>query len=83
MAMFLLRSSYRLLVAVCFLLGVNVFTILVLNQTGGLSPGKITAHKGTYRHVQLLHHNFDGFYNRKGQGDFCASGGIIPLLLLL
>ena len=45
MAMFLLRSSYRLLVAVCFLLGVNVFTILVLNQTGGLSPGKMTAHK--------------------------------------
>ena len=43
--MFLLRSSYRLLVAVCFLLGVNVFTILVLNQTGGLSPGKMTAHQ--------------------------------------
>ena len=41
MAMFLLRGSYRLLVAVCFLLGVNVFTIYVLNQTGGLSPGKI------------------------------------------
>ena len=44
MAMFLLRGSYRLLVAVCFLLGVNVFTIYVLNQTGGLSPGKMTAH---------------------------------------
>ena len=42
--MFLLRGSYRLLAAVCFLLGVNVFTIYVLNQTGGLSPGKMTAH---------------------------------------
>jgi len=32
MALFLLRSSYRMLVAVCLLLGVNVFTFYVLTQ---------------------------------------------------
>ena len=41
MALFLLRSSYQMLMAVCFLLGVNVFTFYVLNQGGGLSLGEM------------------------------------------
>ena len=41
MALFLLRSSYRMLMAVCFLLGVNVFTFYVLSQGGGLSLGEM------------------------------------------
>jgi len=43
MALFLLRSSYRILMAVFLLLGVNVFTFYVLNQGGGLSLGETTA----------------------------------------
>ena len=41
MALFLLRSSYRMLMAVCFLLGVNVFIFYVLSQGGGLSLGEM------------------------------------------
>jgi len=44
MALFLLRSSYRMLMAVCLLLGVNVSTFYVLNQGGGHSLGETTAY---------------------------------------